>query len=287
MNSDRARRLYAEFSGAMAFVDVHRPNGDREIGSAFHIGDGVFVTARHVVEGNKIIEVRLTEPVAITNAEFIRNDLKLDDKAVEMSEAAYRAAGVTSPLAKHYVAPLEISAGPFLSSEEGADVAAFQVRDMHHAVPCVRLGMHWDDWIYRGLWHLSEAIILGYPPIPMVNEPVLVAAKADIHTYVQPRHSRAVHFILSAIPRGGFSGGVAIHEGGDTLGVITSSLISNGKPAELGFFTVLSIEAIVSCLGEHGLYPETQRKYHESLAGFDPGPMIKAVGDMVRGKPAR
>jgi hypothetical protein len=36
-------------------------NGDQGIGSAFHVGEGVFVTARHVVEGMTIRELGITE----------------------------------------------------------------------------------------------------------------------------------------------------------------------------------------------------------------------------------
>lgn len=56
MDSRQARRLYAEHSTALAYVDVEKPNGTRGIGSAFHVGNNVFVTARHVVHGNKILK---------------------------------------------------------------------------------------------------------------------------------------------------------------------------------------------------------------------------------------
>lgn len=72
MNSNRATKLYAANANAMAYVDVKKSNGDRAVGSAFHIGDGVFVTARHVVEDSRIVEVKITEPVGVTSREFFR-----------------------------------------------------------------------------------------------------------------------------------------------------------------------------------------------------------------------
>jgi hypothetical protein len=113
------------------------------------------------------------------------------------------------------------------------------------------------------LW--SSDIGVGYLPVPMVTEPVLVAARAEINTFVVPSHSRAVHFILSAIPRGGFSGGIAIHESGDALGVITSELLSEDGTDKVRFFTVLSIEEIVKCLEAHHLLPELQRQHRAEL----------------------
>jgi hypothetical protein len=57
--------------------------------------------------------------------------------------------------------------------------------------------------------------------------------------------------------RGGFSGGPAIIDG-HVLGVVTSSLMSNGKPSELGFFTVISVEPIFVCLVDNILLPPCQ-----------------------------
>jgi hypothetical protein len=260
-------QLYARHANAMAYVDVEKPDGTRSIGSAFHIGEGVFVTARHVVEDNRIVEVKVTEPVGVGCKEFFRELLGVDvtDEYIEGYEKWAEDAGCPPPLFKHYLRQLELLEGPCFPENDAFDVAAFRVRNIHPAAGVVKLGVHWDDWVYRGLWQVSDAIILGYPPIPMVNEAVLVAARAEINTFVIPRHAPAVHFILSAMPRGGFSGGVAIHENGDALGVITSSFLRDGIPEQLGFFAVLSIEAIVKCLERNQMYPEVQRRHHDEV----------------------
>ena len=103
----------------------------------------------------------------------------------------------------------------------------------------------------------------------MVNEATLVAAKAEIHTFVTPRHSPKLHFILSATPRGGFSGGVAIHESGVALGVITSSLVEDNLPEQNGFFAVLSIEPIVEFLELTDMMPNIQKIYQNEQLGFE------------------
>ena len=41
----------------MAYVAAQAADGSFRRGSAFHVGEGVFVTARHVVENLRIIEV--------------------------------------------------------------------------------------------------------------------------------------------------------------------------------------------------------------------------------------
>ena len=165
---------------------------------------------------------------------------------------------------------LEITDGPFFHKDQSADVAVFRVRKTHPKVGTIKLGIHLDDWVPRAPWHLTDAIVLGYPPVPLVNEPVLIAARAEINAFVVPRHSRYVHFILSATPRGGFSGGVAIMESGEALGLVTSSFLENNLPEQNGFFAVLSIEAILGCLAQNGMYPDSLLKEHSDVVRLPP-----------------
>lgn len=274
MDSNRARRLYAEHAAAMAYIDVERSDGSRSIGSAFHVGDNVFVTARHVVENNKIIEIKVTEPVGITTVEYFQEVLKLDNAEVRAREHEKAWGRDRAILFKHWIEPLTIIDGPHFHDHPDVDVAAFRVEKTHPNIGTIKLGIHFDDWVYRGLWQLSDAIVLGYPPIPFTTTPLLIAARAEINTFIVPRHVPFVHFILSATPRGGFSGGVAIHEDGDALGIITSSLLDGDQPEQLGFFAALSIEAIIHCLAINNLYPEFQRNYHKKVLGIDPLPWI-------------
>lgn len=60
MSSLTPRDLFERYAPAVAYVSVRLPSGDEAIGSAFHVGEGAFVTARHVVEGCKILEIANT-----------------------------------------------------------------------------------------------------------------------------------------------------------------------------------------------------------------------------------
>src|SRR6516162_131179 len=114
MDSRRARQLYAQHASAMAYIDVEKPDRTRSIGSAFHIGDGVFVTARHVVDGNRILEVKITEPVGVTTREYFRDVLQIEATEDEIREYDEKF-GQTSKiptLFRHYLRPLEIVEGP-------------------------------------------------------------------------------------------------------------------------------------------------------------------------------
>lgn len=262
MDSKQARKLYFTHATALAYVDAELPNGDRGIGSAFHIGDGVYVTARHVVENNKIVEVKATDPVPITADEMFPD---ASPEFIEEYKASLTSVMGHEPMFKHWLDPLQIDRGPFFPEDARIDLAVFRASNVHPAAGIVDLGFHYDDWIYRYPWALSDAVILGYPPIPLTTSPYLVAARAEIHTFVQPWHSPNVHFILSAMPRGGFSGGLALHEEGFALGVITSGLKTDDAAVELGFMAVLSVEPIHALLEETELTPARQKELHDRM----------------------
>jgi hypothetical protein len=270
MDSTQARKLYYQHANALAYVAVRKPDGTNTIGSAFHIGEGVFVTARHIVAGNEITEIKISEPVGVSPAEFFNEILRIGVSEEYIRQYKKMIGSVIGAclLFKHYLQPLQIDAGPFYPDLEAVDLAIFKTKDINPAAGIVKPGMHWDDWIYRGFWHLSDAIVMGYPPISMVNEPTLIAARAEIHTYVIPRHSPSVHFILSTMPRGGFSGGVAIHEAGDALGVVTSSLVEGAHPEQLGYFAVLSVEPIIKTLERYNVLPNIQKDHHDTMRGL-------------------
>lgn len=137
------------------------------------------------------------------------------------------------------------------------DVAAFKIAAFAHR-PAIPLGGHLDDWIDDTAFVLNEVFVLGYPPVPLSNRPVLVAARGQINSVVNLYNAPHVHFVVSVPPKGGFSGGVVMSEYGFALGVITQSLVKDHAPEELGYLTVLSIKPVLECLEAHKLV-ETSR----------------------------
>lgn len=231
----------------MAYVAVEKTDGTQNIGSAFHVGEGVFVTARHVVEGLRIREIATTERSYID-----AKDSEETLVSIAVPDGTQRRVHLVTS------SKLEIQSGPYFHPDETVDVAVFRVQGYDSRLPWVPLGSHLDDWLGESDFVLAEAIVLGYPPIPFTMRPHLVAARAEINAQVDLRGTRHVHFVVSATPRGGFSGGLAVVEYGFALGVITTSLVMNNKEPESGFFTVLTVEPILNCLAEHKLLPDCQ-----------------------------
>lgn len=160
---------------------------------------------------------------------------------------------------------LALKRGPLYLPHSEVDVAIFEVEEINPRTPVIPLGSHLNDFIGQSDFVLSEAVVLGYPPIPMSTAPVLVGARAEINAQVDLYDSHDVHFVLSATARGGFSGGVAFSEWGFALGLVTRSLLTNDGTAESGYMSVLSIEPIYECLAHHKLLPECQAEGWDDL----------------------
>ena len=129
----------------------------------FHVGEGVFVTARHVVDKRKITEVRATEPVPVPLSEVVPMSAEV--------RAAYIARLGQEPRWPEYSPVLQVSAGPEFHPDPKVDVAVFRCAPTWPELPHLPLGSHLDDWIRDDSFVLSEAIILGYPPIPLTTAP--------------------------------------------------------------------------------------------------------------------
>jgi hypothetical protein len=228
------RELYKQYAGALAYIGTRDAKGDDHIGSAFHVGEGVFVTARHVMQNQDVVEIATTS----------RAEIVIGPTQTENSE---------SSTSVHFVAPrvMRLIDGPYYHDNQTVDVAVFRVEGIDPRTPRVPLGFHLDADIEDHSFVLTEAVVLGYPPVPHTNVPRLIAARAEVNAVIDTRHTPYACFIISALARGGFSGGLVLSEFGHALGVVTESLVNNHAPSELGFMTVLSVEPIFECLARH------------------------------------
>lgn len=224
---------YLRAAGAVAFIAVIDAHGNEGIGSAFHIGNGVFVTARHVVDRVAIKEVATT-------------------KSAPLSQEG---GGKVLPPRR-----FEIVAGPHFGPDN-LDVAVFRVELGDAPLPAIKVSQHTDYSINENDFVLFDILVIGYPPIPFTTVPHQVAALGHINAVVHVHHSPALHFIASATARGGFSGGVALDGSGTAVGLVTESLGRPEAPVEAGYMSLLSISSAVDLAAEkfgfsiHGGYP--------------------------------
>lgn len=233
---------FEKYKGCVAYIDTESNEGDRGIGSCFHVGDGVFVTARHVIENREILEIGFDDDS--TNI-CLMNDARFWNK--------------------EHPGKLCIMEGPYFHPNDDVDVACFRLDCF--PVEKIPLGGHVDDCLGQYDLVLHKTLILGYPPIPHTTRPVLVASLGEVNALADMYSSNHPHFLISTMARGGFSGGPALiaydelnTKGGTAaLGIITQSLVSNGKSPETGYMAVLTVEPIFDCLEAHGMLPRIQK----------------------------
>jgi hypothetical protein len=234
------RETYVRAAGAVAFVAIIDKKGDEGIGTAFHIGDGIFVTARHVVDGVTIKEVATTKSAHLTE----------------------EAGGKVAP-PRH----LEILEGPYFGPDN-LDVAIFRVDLGGVPLPAIAVSDHTDYSLKENDLVLSNILVLGYPPIPFTTMPSQVVTLGQINAVVRVWHSPVLHFIASTMARGGFSGGVALDQSGVAVALVTESLGESDMPVETGYMSLMSIEPAVDLAAEkfgfntHGAY---QGRYSDTL----------------------
>lgn len=237
------RDIYLNAKGAVACVVVRTKEGDESIGTAFHIGDGYFVTAKHVVEGNVILAVSITQSLG--------------------SSSGYHSNHLTDDLRPRTLSLLE---GPKLADGD-VDVAVLRVK-AENAIPSIRLSSIDDIYLSEENVILSSVVCFGYPPIPLTTHPFQVAVDGRINALIKVRGSDYLTYVISATSRGGFSGGPVLDESGVAIGLVTEALVRNDSGAETGFFTCLSISAAASLALTAGWSPDDKTFYRniEALA---------------------
>jgi hypothetical protein len=241
------RGLYEAYSGAVAYVEAEDPNGDLFVGTAFHIGSGVFITARHVVEDCKIVCVRTTTTHYIPDPN--------GHCQIHGEPGRFRIVGPSEGI---------VRSGPYFHPDSSIDIAVLMIDGLEP--PAIPLGSHLDDWMNDEAFILAQIVVMGYPPIPFSKTPVLVAARGEVNAVVDKDAERHPHFVVSTMARGGFSGGPCLVEWGFALGLVTESLMRRGDlPLELGYMAVLTVEPIFTCLQYHKLVPKEQKEGWDGL----------------------
>ena len=242
------RALFDQFAPGVAFVDVEDRNGDRQIGTCFHIGDYVFITARHVVEDRKILKI------ATTNA-------------------GVRSAGNHS-VASFTACEAKVIEGPYFHPKPEYDLAALRLPELHAAqIPFLPII---DDHFENKLL-LRTVVVMGFPRIPGSRSPVLVCARAEVNAAFTTYFDNQRVYVVSSLARGGFSGGPALTPPHHCLGVITRAMVTEERPEELGFMAVVPPLPILELLNHHGIMPgylrtEVWEPYMKVRSGEDRPP---------------
>jgi hypothetical protein len=228
--SSEERALFDRFATGVAYVDVEDGAGDRQIGTCFHVGNHVFITARHVVEHRRIVKI------ATTNV------------GVSGAAGAYTAAFTAGEATAIH--------GPYFHPKPEYDLAALRLPDLHAAqIPFLPII---DDQFENKLL-LRTVVVMGFPRIPGSRSAVLVCARAEVNAAFTNYFDNQRVYVVSSLARGGFSGGPALTPPHHCLGVITRAMVTEEHPEELGFMAVVPPLPILELLDHHRIMPDYLR----------------------------
>lgn len=227
------RDLYEKYSPCVLCVTGITRDGDEKCGTAFHIGDGWLVTARHVFE--ELTDHRF-ETNSYGRASRIEDVLLPDDSDIDLA-----------------ILKTDFSLDYYMNR--------VHIRGQHPELKIDHIPMPamLSDNVGTELV-MTTTVTMGYPPIPLSNRPELVAARGEIMAVIDKPGISHPFFINSAMPRGGFSGGPVISEYDFLLGVQTESLVKDNAVEELGYGSTLSVEPIWNILFENKIFPASCRQ---------------------------
>ena len=126
------------------------------------------------------------------------------------------------------------------------------MREVDPHTPVIKLGTNLDNFLDRSELVLTEAIVLGYPPIPLASETILIGARAEVNAGLRFVIILALWPLraLEPCPVADSAEALQYWEHDVALGVITNSLIPDHNPSELRFMAVLGVEPIYVVLSE-------------------------------------
>lgn len=239
----------------MGAIEVWNDRG-QGIGTGFHIGNGYMITAAHVLDGASRATLAFHDMI---DRELPAEPLENYVDFQRHFEARHR--------------PQEIDLSQVVYHDGGADIALFRshvfaandierCRTSQRPVPAhlydrIHLGPPMEDELSDDLLML-QGVVLGYPSIPFSAEPALVAHEFRLSAVINRYDTGRPAFIISGIPRGGFSGAPVIAQSGWFLGVITEALYGQTltDPQAAPYFQTVTPDPVLEIVQQAGTKPE-------------------------------
>ncbi len=231
---NQLKDLYFKYSWCLLKITVEDKLGKLQVGTAFHIGNGLIATSRQLVENKHI-------------------------KSIEPEEGAGPVVIKKTCLSKNEQNPVAILQTDF-SLEKSFKLVSFNLNDK--TVPSEECKASYlpleetlDDCVGKELI-LTKCLIIGYPQIPKVLQSTLFAVATYVNAAIYSDSRPYVHYILSSVPREGLDGAPVISEYGFGLGMFTTPFTELGTVNGSCFSAAVSVQPFYEVFDEYKLRPE-------------------------------
>src|SRR3569832_938001 len=167
------RDLYLKYRPCIVRITVHTREGDLSTGTGFHIGEGLIVTARHVIRETVRVPDIVGEKQVEVDMRIESITRELDGKEVIGRKAYFH------PDSKVDLAVLEtdFEEHPF----PGGAVTREGKGRKSVSIP---IGCQVDEWI-SDKFVLCKVLVMGYPKVPWAELKVLVAVEAEVNALIK------------------------------------------------------------------------------------------------------
>ena len=136
-SSSWVQKQFRRCRGSVAFIETSGDEGDLGIGTCFHVGDGIFVTASHVIKNRIITKIGLDDGLAT---------IQLLEEPEHWGQKSHGA--------------VTILEGPFFHPDSSVDVACFKCEPYPQS--WIPLGGHLNNWLGQYELVLHQVLLLGY-----------------------------------------------------------------------------------------------------------------------------
>lgn len=206
------RVLYLKYRPCMVRISVTNALDDLHTATGFHIGDGLIVTARHVMR-ETVKKPDIIGEVEVEVDRTLQGIIReVDQQNLTVTKAHYHSD------IRVDLAVLETDFEAHVLRNDSGIKRANQGRSA--SIP---IGSHVDGWI-SDQFILDKVLVMGYPAVPWAQSSVLVTAEAEINALVQNVRVPHPYYVVSSTARGGFSGAPVISDAGFVIGIIVESL---------------------------------------------------------------
>jgi len=229
--TERLQAFYTEYKFCVVRITVSDEKEDLHNGTGFHIGEGVIVTAKHVLEKYKLKEI----VGHFEDREYNLKDIVYpDDKNLDLA-----------------LLITDFTLADYMSKKYKMPPMIPKSIKKHDSIP---LSWYLTDKVGKEI-ELMKVLVFGYPKVPFSAKSDLIVTTGEVNAFIKKYGEVAPYFIISIPPRGGYSGGPVISESGHVFGIMTESLYEKDKGHESGFFAVTPVDGLLKFMKQKGINP--------------------------------